>query len=240
MRLQGKKAFVTAAGQGIGQAIAAGFAAEGAEVVATDLNGDLLAGLNVARTFALDVTDKAALHAAVQDAAPDILVNCAGVVHHGTILDATDAEFEFALNLNLRSMVHSIRAALPGMLERGGGSIVNIASVASSMMGVPNRFVYGTTKAGVIGLTKSVARDFVAQGIRCNCICPGTVDSPSLHERLKATGDYDAAMKAFVARQPMGRLGRPDEIAALAVYLGSDESAYMTGQEATIDGGMTL
>lgn len=240
MRLQGKKAFVTAAGQGIGQAIAAGFAAEGADVVATDINSDLLAGLNVARTFALDVTDKQAVQDAVQDAAPDILVNCAGVVHNGTILDATEEEFEFALDLNLRSMIHSIRAALPGMLERGGGSIVNIASVASSMMGVPNRFVYGTTKAGVIGLTKSVARDFITQGIRCNCICPGTVDSPSLHERLRATGDYDAAMKAFVARQPMGRLGRADEVASLAVYLASDESAYMTGQEATIDGGMTL
>lgn len=240
MRLQAKRAFVTAAGQGIGRAIAAGFAAEGAEVVATDIDGDLLAGLNVARAFPLDVTDTQAIRDAVQAAAPDILVNCAGVVHHGTILDATDEEFAFALDLNLRAMVHAIRAALPGMLDRGGGSIVNIASVASSMMGVPERFVYGTTKAGVIGLTKSVARDFITRGVRCNCICPGTVDTPSLHGRLRATGDYDAAMKAFVARQPMGRLGRADEIASLAVYLGSDESAYMTGQEATIDGGMSL
>lgn len=239
MRLTGKRAFVTAAGQGIGRAIAERFTAEGAEVTATDLNGDLLGGLS-ATTFALDVRDKAALQAAVSGAAPDILVNCAGVVHGGTVLDVTDDEFDFAFNLNVRAQLHAIQAALPGMRERGGGAIVNIASVASSVMGVANRCVYGTSKAAVVGLTKSVARDFITQGIRCNCIAPGTVDSPSLHERLEATGDYAAAMKQFVARQPMGRLGEAVEIADLAVYLACDESRYMTGQCVAIDGGMTV
>ncbi len=240
MRLKGKRAFVTAAGQGIGRAAAEALAHEGAEVTATDLNGALLDGLKVAETFALDATDRAAVTAAVKKAAPDVLVNCSGFVHAGTVLDATDEEFDFAMNLNVRAHFHAIQAALPGMLERGGGSIVNIASVASSLMGVANRFVYGTSKAAVIGLTKSVARDFVTKGIRCNCIAPGTVDSPSLHQRLHALGDYDAAMKAFVARQPMGRLGTAGEIADLVVYLASDESAYMTGQCVAIDGGMTI
>lgn len=236
-RLRGKRAFITAAGQGIGHAIAEAYLAEGAEVTATDLNGDLLAELSGAKRHALDVTDKAALQAAVTAATPDILVNCAGFVHAGSILEATDDELDFALNLNVRAMFHSIQAAVPGMLERGQGAIVNIASVASSILAAPNRFVYGTTKAAVIGLTKSVAVDYVTNNIRCNAICPGTVDSPSLHDRLRATGDYEASLEAFIARQPMGRIGRPEEIAALAVYLGSDESAFTTGQTHIVDGG---
>ncbi|MEQ8899463.1 MAG: SDR family oxidoreductase [Roseovarius sp.] len=240
MRLKGKRAFVTAAGQGIGRASAAAMAREGAHVIATDLNGDLLAGLDVAESFALDALDKAALIKAVSTAAPDILVNCSGVVHSGTVLDATDEEFDLAMNLNVRAHFHAIQAAVPGMLERGAGAIVNIASVCSSLRGLPNRFIYGTSKGATIGLTKQVAADYITQGIRCNCIAPGTVDSPSLQQRLKDTGDYDAAMKAFVARQPMGRLGEADEIADLVVYLASDETRYMTGQCVAIDGGMTM
>lgn len=240
MRLKGKRAFVTAAGQGIGRATALALVREGAAVTATDLDGALLAGIDGAETFALDVTDKAALTNAVLDAAPEVLVNCAGVVHNGTILEATDAEFEFAINLNVRAQMHAVQAALPAMLERGDGAIVNIASVCSSVMGLPNRFIYGTSKAAVVGLTKQVAADFVSRGIRCNCIAPGTVDSPSLHDRLRATGDYEAAMKAFVARQPMGRIGEAGEVADLVVYLASDESRYMTGQCLCIDGGMTI
>ncbi len=240
MRLAGKTAFVTAAGQGIGRATAVALAREGAKVIATDLNGDLLADLDVAETFALNAMDKPALVAAVQRANPDILVNCSGVVHSGTILDATDEEFDFAMNLNVRPHFHAIQAALPGMIERGGGAIVNIASVCSHLRGLPNRFIYGTSKAATIGLTKQVAADFITKGIRCNCIAPGTVDSPSLHQRLRDTGDYEAAMAQFVARQPMGRLGEAEEIADLVVYLASDESRYMTGQCVAIDGGMTL
>ena len=240
MRLAGKTAFVTAAGQGIGRATAVALAREGAKVIATDLNGDLLADLDVAETFALNAMDKPALVAAVQRASPDILVNCSGVVHSGTILDATDEEFDFAMNLNVRPHFHAIQAALPGMIERGGGAIVNIASVCSHLRGLPNRFIYGTSKAATIGLTKQVAADFITKGIRCNCIAPGTVDSPSLHQRLRDTGDYEAAMAQFVARQPMGRLGEAEEIADLVVYLASDESRYMTGQCVAIDGGMTL
>ena len=240
MRLAGKTAFVTAAGQGIGRATAVALAREGAKVIATDLNGDLLADLDVAETFALNAMDKPALVAAVQRANPDILVNCSGVVHSGTILDATDEEFDFAMNLNVRPHFHAIQAALPGMIERGGGAIVNIASVCSHLRGLPNRFIYGTSKAATIGLTKQVAADFITKGIRCNCIAPGTVDSPSLHQRLRDTGNYEAAMTQFVARQPMGRLGEAEEIADLVVYLASDESRYMTGQCVAIDGGMTL
>lgn len=238
-RLSGKRAFVTAAGQGIGRATVEAMTAAGAYVVATDLNGDLLDGLGAAEAFALDVLDKDALQNAVRAAAPDILVNCAGHVHGGSVLDVTDDEFAFAMHLNVRSQMHAIQAAVPGMLDKGRGSIVNIASVASSLKGLPNRCIYATSKAAVIGLTKSVAADFVTQGITCNAIAPGTVDSPSLHERLKATGDYDSAMKAFVARQPMGRIGTAPEIADLVVYLGSDEARYMTGQVVSIDGGMT-
>jgi 2-keto-3-deoxy-L-fuconate dehydrogenase len=239
-RVAGKRAFVTAAGQGIGRAAAEALAREGAHVIATDLNGALLDGIETTEHFALDVLDKDALTKAVKHAAPDILVNCAGVVHAGTIQQSTDEDFDFAMNLNVRSQFHAIQAVLPGMLERGGGAIVNIASVASTVMGVPNRFAYSTSKAAVIGLTKSVACDYVTRNITCNCIAPGTVDSPSLHERLHATGDYDKAMVDFVARQPMGRIAAAHEIADLVVYLASAESSYMTGQCLVIDGGMSL
>ncbi|BBU55457.1 NAD(P)-dependent oxidoreductase [Mameliella alba] len=239
MRLAGKRAFITAAGQGIGRAIAEGYAREGAEVTATDLNPDLLEGLT-GTTFALDVTDKPVLTRAIEAAQPDILVNCAGFVHAGTLLEATDEDFEFAMMLNVRSQFHSMQAALPGMIERGGGSIVNIASIAGSIVAAPNRCIYGTSKAAVIGLTKSVALDYVTKGIRVNCICPGTVDSPSLHDRLRAMGDYEEARRAFNARQPMGRIGTPEEIAHLAIYLGSDESAFTTGQAHVIDGGWAV
>lgn len=239
-RLRGKRAFVTAAGQGIGRAIAEAFLAEGARVVATDLDPTLLTGLRGAQVAGLDVTDKPALTAAVTEAAPDILVNCAGVVHTGTIADATDDEFDFAMSLNVRAQFHAMQAVLPGMVDRGGGSIINISSVVSSIIGEPDRFVYGATKAAIIGMTKSVATDFVARRIRVNAICPGTVDSPSLHERLRRTGDYEAARAAFVARQPMGRIGHPQEVAALAVYLASDEAAFTTGQAHVIDGGWAM
>ena len=239
-RLAGKRAFVTAAGQGIGRACVEALTANGAQVVATDLNADLLGGVDAEKAFALDVLDKDALQAAVKDASPDILVNCAGHVHGGSVLEVSDDDFAFAMHLNVRAQMHAIQAALPGMIDKGRGSIINIASVASSVMGLPNRCIYGTSKAAVIGLTKSVAADFVTKGITCNAIAPGTVDSPSLHDRLKATGDYDAAMAAFVARQPMGRIGTAPEIADLVVYLGSDETQYMTGQCISIDGGMTI
>ncbi|MHA6345447.1 SDR family oxidoreductase [Roseivivax sp. CAU 1761] len=237
MRLNGKRAFVTAAGQGIGRAIALAYLREGARVVATDLKPALLDGLEGAETAALDVTNGAALTAAVQAAAPDILVNCAGFVHHGTIAEATEDEFDFAIRLNVKAQFTAIKAALPAMLERGAGSIINISSAASSIIGAPNRAVYGMSKAAVIGLTKAVAIDYVARGIRVNAICPGTVESPSLQDRLRATGDYEAARQAFVARQPMGRIGRAEEIAHLAVYLGSDEASFTTGQAHVIDGG---
>ena len=243
-RLTGKRALLTAAGQGIGRATALAMAREGAEVFATDVNAEALASLAAeagsgVTTFALDVLNDDSVREGVARANPDVLFNCAGFVHNGTILDCTDDEWDFAFDLNVRAQFRTIRAALPGMLERGAGSIVNIASVASSVVGVPNRFIYGTSKAAVIGLTKSVARDFVTKGVRCNAICPGTVDSPSLHDRLRATGDYEAALSAFKERQPMGRIGTPEEIAALAVYLGSDESAYATGQAFVVDGGWT-
>lgn len=238
MRLRNKRAFVTAAGQGIGRASVEAFIAEGAEVIATDINGDLLKDLEC-ETHVLDVTDGNASRAAVVAAKPDILFNCAGVVHNGTILDATDDEWDFAFSLNVRAMFDTMRAALPGMVERGGGSIINMSSVASSVVSAPSRFIYGASKASVIGMTKSVAKDFVTQGIRCNCICPGTVESPSLQQRLRDTGDYEKALAEFRARQPMGRLGRPEEIAALAVYLASDESSFTTGQAHIIDGGWT-
>ena len=237
MRLDGKRAFITAAGQGIGKAIAQAYVCEGAVVIATDLNADLLDDLAGCATAQLNVLDKDALTRSVADARPDILVNCAGFVHGGAIEAATDADFDFAMNLNVRATFHSMQAAIPGMVERGGGAIVNIASVASSIIAAPNRFIYGTSKAAVIGMTKSVAIDYVTKGVRCNCICPGTVDSPSLHDRLRAMGDYETAKQAFIARQPMGRIGTPQEIAHLAVYLGSDDSAFTTGQAHIIDGG---
>jgi 2-keto-3-deoxy-L-fuconate dehydrogenase len=243
-RLTGKRALLTAAGQGIGRATALAMLREGAEVFATDVNEEALQSLAAEAgagltAYRLDVRDGESVRAGVARANPDVLFNCAGFVHAGTILEATDDEWDFAFDLNVRAQYRMIRAALPGMLERGHGSIINIASVASSIVGVPNRFIYGTSKAAVIGLTKSVARDFVTKGIRCNAICPGTVDSPSLHDRLRATGDYEAALAAFKERQPMGRIGTPEEIAALAVHLASDESAYTTGQALAVDGGWT-
>jgi 2-keto-3-deoxy-L-fuconate dehydrogenase len=245
-RLAGKTAFVTAAGQGIGRATALAFADAGARVIATDIDEGLLAslkheaGCTVQR---LDATDpEAILAAAAAHTTVDVLFNGAGYVHAGTVLDCSEADWDFAFTLNVRSQFRTIKAFLPGMLARGGGSIINVASVASSLKGAPNRFVYGTTKAAVIGLTKAVASDYVARGIRCNAICPGTVESPSLRERIAAQaassgqtlGQVEAA---FVARQPMGRLGTVDEIAALAVYLASDESAFTTGTAQVIDGG---
>jgi len=237
MRLAGKRALVTAAAQGIGRASAEAMLAEGAEVLATDIDTGLLAGIAGAETAALDARDARAIAAVVGRAEPDILVNCAGMVPAGTILEATEAEWEAAFELNVRSMFRTIRAALPGMLAGGGGAIVNMASVVSSVIGAPNRCVYGATKGAVIGLTKQVAKDYVTRGIRCNAVCPGTVDTPSLHQRLAATGDYAAAHRAFVARQPMGRLASAAEIAALVVYLVSEESAFVTGQAYAIDGG---
>ena len=237
-RLAGKTALVTAAGQGIGRATAELFASEGAMVLATDINAELLTHVEGCRTHRLDVRDPAQVAAAISQAGPiDVLFNCAGYVHSGTILECDDSAWSSSLDINLTSMYRLIRAALPGMLERGRGSIINMSSVAGSIKGVPNRFVYGVTKAAAVGLTKSIAADFVAQGIRCNAICPGTVDTPSLHERLTATGDYAAAWAGFTSRQPMGRLGRPAEIASLALYLASDESAFVTGQCHIIDGG---
>ena len=241
-KLKGKNVLVTAAAQGIGRASALAMAAEGAKVFATDVNMQALAKIRDEKhekieIFELDVRDGPSVDAGVERAQPDVLFNCAGYVNHGTILDASDDDWEFAFDLNVRSMLRTIRAALPGMLTRGTGSIINMSSACSSVIGAPNRFVYGTTKAAVLGLTKSVAIDYITQGIRCNAICPGTVESPSLHDRLQATGDYEAAMKAFVARQPMGRIAKAEEIAALVVYLASDDSAFTTGQGHVIDGG---
>ncbi|MCS6780716.1 MAG: SDR family oxidoreductase [Geminicoccaceae bacterium] len=240
-RLAGKKALVTAAGQGIGRAIATLFAAEGAEVLATDVDPAKLEGLAGCRTEKLDVLDAAAIERLVAAAGPfDVLANCAGFVHHGTIFECSEADFDFTMNLNVRSMYRTCKAVLPGMLERGGGSIVNIASVCSSVKGLPNRFVYGTSKAAVIGLTKAIAADFVTRGIRCNAICPGTIDSPSLQERMRAQGDYEKARAAFIARQPMGRLGTPEEVGWLAVYLASEESSFTTGAIHLVDGGLVM
>jgi len=241
-RLAGKTALVTAAGAGIGRASAVAFAAEGAVVLATDVDEKALAAL--ARedprieTARLDVRDANAVSELAKTTGPiDVLFNCAGHVHHGTILECSEADWDFAFDLNVKSMYRTIRAVLPGMLARKKGSIVNMSSVASSVKGAPNRFVYGTTKAAVVGLTKSVAADFVGKGIRCNAVCAGTVDTPSLRGRIAAQGDPEVARAAFVARQPIGRLGTAEEIAALVVYLASDESSYTTGAIHVIDGG---
>jgi 2-keto-3-deoxy-L-fuconate dehydrogenase len=247
-RLAGKKAFVTAAGQGIGRAVAEAFAREGATVVATDLNPALLDGLGAPRFLVerLDALDAAAIaDAGRRHGDVDILFNGAGYVHHGTVLDCTEEQWDFAFDLNVRSMYRTIKAFLPGMLARGNGSIVNVASGASSVKAAANRFVYAATKAAVIGLTKSVALDYITRGVRCNAICPGTIESPSLRERMKALSassgqSLEQVEAMFVARQPMGRLGTPEEVAALAVYLASDESRFTTGTASMVDGGWSL
>ncbi|MCR1767004.1 2-keto-3-deoxy-L-fuconate dehydrogenase [Burkholderia glumae] len=244
MRLEGKVAVVTAAGAGIGKAAVHALARDGALVWATDVKPELLGafdGVANVRTAPLDVMDRAAIDAFFA-ALPrvDVLFNCAGFVHNGTILEATDEDWSFAFDLNVRSMFWTIRAALPSMLKHGGGSIVNMASVASSIRGLPNRFVYGASKAAVIGLTKAVAADYVQQGIRCNAISPGTVDTPSLQQRINAYDDPEAARKAFVARQPMGRIARAEEIAPIVTFLASDDAAFVTGQTYSVDGGMTI
>ena len=249
-RLKDKIAFVTAAGQGIGQAICEAFGDEGARVIATDLDAGKLAGLACTRREKLDVRSTAAVEALAQDVMkslgpPDILVNCAGFVHHGTVLDCSEADWDFSFDLNVKSMHRTLRAFLPGMLERKRGSIINISSAVSSIRAVPNRYVYGATKAAIIGLTKAVAADFIRKGIRANAICPGTIETPSLDGRVedlsKAIGKgVDKVREDFVNRQPMGRLGTAAEVAAVALFLASDEASYITGQAHLVDGGMAL
>ena len=243
-RLLGKSVLVSAAARGIGKAIALGFAAEGASVMATDLDSEelsILNGVDGITTRVLDVTNVTAVNQlAVAMGRVDVLCNIAGFVHHGSILDLEEEDWDFSFDLNVKSMYRTIRAFLPAMLEGGGGSIINMSSVASSLRGLPYRCVYGASKAAVIGLTKSVAADYIADGIRCNCICPGTVESPSLEARIAAFDDPELARRNFIARQPMGRLGTAEEIAAIAVYLASDESAYATGTAVVVDGGVTL
>ena len=248
-RLKGKKTLITAAGQGIGRSTVLAFAREGAQVLATDIDPESLASLkkefpeiatNI-ETCVLDVNNlKAIQQLAEETGSIDVLFNCAGFVHHGTVLDCEESDWDISFDLNVRSMYRMVKAFLPAMLDAGGGSIVNMSSVASSVKGLPNRFVYGASKAAVVGLTKSIAADFITQNIRCNAICPGTVESPSLQARIKAQGgNYEDVLSAFIARQPIGRIGTPEEIAALAVYLASDESSYTTGVAWSIDGGMT-
>jgi 2-keto-3-deoxy-L-fuconate dehydrogenase len=249
-RLKGKLAFVTAAGQGIGFAIAEAFLSEGAGVIATDLASDKLTKLKTDKRFELDVRSTAkvdALAAMVlaKYGAPNVLVNCAGYVHQGSVVDCSESDWDFSFDLNVKSMHRTLRAFLPAMLKNGGGSIVNMSSAVSSIRGVHSRYVYGATKAAVIGLTKAVAADFIRQGIRCNAICPGTIQSPSFDERVAANAksagqSVDAARDAFIARQPIGRLGTVQEVAALAVFLASDDSSYVTGQPHLVDGGMAL
>ena len=244
MRLKGKTALVTAAGQGIGYASVMAMAAEGATVWATDINPTLLErfkGHAIIHTHVLDVMDKAAIKAlAAKIPAIDVLFNCAGFVHAGTVLEATDEDWDFAFDLNVRSQFWMIQAILPGMIAKKNGSIINMASIASSIRGLPNRFVYGATKAAVVGLTKAVAADYVTQGIRCNAVCPGTVDTPSLQDRINAYADPTEARKQFIARQPMGRLATAEEIAPVVVFLASDDSTFSTGNLYSVDGGMTI
>jgi 2-keto-3-deoxy-L-fuconate dehydrogenase len=240
-RLAGKKALVTAAGQGIGRASAEAFLREGAEVWATDLDEAKVATIKGAKAKKLDVMDKGAIDALARELGTiDVLMNCAGFVHHGTILECSDKDWQFSFDLNVRSMFWTIQAFLPGMLKAGKGAIVNVASAASSVRGIPNRFVYGSTKAAVVGLTKSVAADTIRRGIRCNAIAPGTIETPSLEDRIEAQGGTDAVRKAFIDRQPMGRLGTAEEIAAIAVYLAGDEAGFTTGTVMVVDGGFSL
>lgn len=248
-RLEGKHVFVTAAAQGMGRASVLAMAREGARVVATDLREDLLKALaDEARAEGLsivvarlDVTDDAAVAKMIGELPPlDVLFNCAGYVHQGTIFECEDADWDRSFAINVRAMYKTIKAALPKMLENGGGSIVNMASVCSSLRGLPNRFAYGASKAAVVGLTKQVAADFVAKGVRCNCIAPSTVETPSLHDRMRQLGDIEEARKMFVSRQPMGRIATAEEIIPIVIYLASDESAFMTGQCVAVDGGMTI
>ena len=244
-RLKGKTILVTSAAQGIGRASTLAMVREGAQVWATDIRADLLDELakqhpNIS-TMVLDVLQPEAIAAAASKVgAVDVLFNCSGFVHSGTVLETDDKDWDFSFNLNVKAHFRMIKAFLPGMLGKGKGSIINMASVCSSIKGLPNRFVYGATKAAVIGLTKSIAADYVTKGIRCNAICPGTVDTPSLHERMKAQGDYEKARAAFIARQPMGRLAQADEIAAAVLFLASDESTFMTGQALVVDGGISI
>ena len=244
-RLKGKTVLVTSAAQGIGKASALAMAHAGAKVWATDIKGDLLEALAMEHagisTMVLDVLQPEAIVAAVlKVGVVDVLFNCSGYVHNGTILEAEDKDLDFSFDLNVKAHFRMIKAFLPGMLAKGKGTIINMASVCSSIKGLPNRFAYGATKAAVIGLTKSIAADYVTKGIRCNAICPGTVDTPSLHERMKAQGDYEKARAAFITRQPMGRLAQADEIAAAVVFLASDESIFMTGQALVVDGGISI
>ncbi len=244
-RLAGKSAVVTSAAQGIGRATVLAMVAEGATVLATDINASALEALakesTAISTMVVDVTSQASVDAmAAKTDAPDILFNCSGYVHSGTILEVIDKDWDFAFELNVRAHYRMMRAFTPRWLEKGKVSVINMASLASSVKGVPNRFLYGTSKAAVIGMTKAMAADYLTKGIRVNAICPGTVDTPSLHDRMRATGDYEAAHKAFVARQPMGRLGVPEEIAALVVFLASEESGFITGQAINIDGGWSV
>jgi len=245
MRLEGKTVFATAAGAGIGRASALAMAREGATVYATDIDATALASLgeepHSIEAFVMDALDAAAIARAVERVgAPDVLLNCTGFVHHGTILDATDEDFDFSFDLNIKAHFRVIRSFLPAMIDNGGGSIINMASVASSIKGTVNRCVYSATKGAVIGLTKTVAADFIGRGIRCNAVCPGSVDTPSLRERMRARGNYEAAREAFIARAPMGRMAAAEEVAELVVYLAGDESAFVTGQTHIIDGGWSL
>ena len=244
-KLEGRVALVTSAGQGIGRASAIALAREGAKVFATDIREDLFKDISKEHPgitgFGLNVLEQSAVDAALKRTGPiDILFNCSGFVHNGTVLDCEEKDWDFSFDLNVKAHYRMIKAYLPGMLAKGKGNVINMASVASSVKGAPNRFVYGASKAAVIGLTKALAADFVAKGIRCNCICPGTVETPSLYDRMRAQGDVEKAKAAFIARQPMGRMAQPEEIAAMVIYLASDGSAFITGQALVIDGGWSI